>query len=350
MQHFTIKLCAVSLALPMLAACDHKDLCFDHPEHAVRYQTRVIAEHNLQWEIPHENNTDWLNNWDHELHGRHYHELIPGLPEGIRVAVYHPEPPHYVTNLPNTGGVVDMRPGVNSLIFYNNDTEYIQFDEMDEYASAKASTRVRSRASYKGNPLASDYGTRAEETVAPADALFAHYIDEHEQRPVTSPQELNITLHPLVFTYVIRFEFESGQEYIGIARGALSDMARSVSLSNGRTSTDKATILFDCEVKPWGVEALVGSFGVPDFPNPNYTRGGYEHGLNLEVRLKNGKTFNFNHDVTDQIEKQPTGGVIRVSGLKISEDDGLEGGGGFDVTVEGWGEDEDIDIVIKPKK
>lgn len=347
MLRFQSKTWGVTLPLLMFAACTHKDLCFDHPEHAVRYQTNFVIEHNLQWELPHEGNTDWINDWDHEYFGRHYHELLPALPEGVRVAVYHQEPPSIVTNITNTGGIVEMRPGVNSLIFYNNDTEYIQFDEMDQYASAKASTRVRSRASYRGNPLASDFGTRAVETVAPADPLFSHYIDTHVQEAVTAPQLHELTMHPLVFTYLIRFEFESGLQYVGIARGALSDMARSVNLSTGRTSKEKATILFDCDITDWGVEAKVGSFGIPDFPNPNYTRGENEHGLNLEVRLRNGKVFNFDFDVSDLVAQQPNGGVITVTGLKITDEDGQEGGEGFDVEVEGWGADTDVDIIIK---
>lgn len=345
MKRFSYINCAVTLPVLMFTACDHKDLCFDHPEHATRYQTMVAINHNLQWEIAHEGKTNWFADWDHEYFGRHYHELIPSKPEGVRVRMYHTEPPHLVTNIPADGGLLEMRPGNNSIIFYNNDTEYIQFDDMDTYAEATASTRVRSRASYRGNPYLPE-ATRSEETVAPPDPLFAHYIDEYTQLAGSTAQNLSVTLHPVTYKYVIRYEFDSGAEYVGIARGALSGMARSVNLSTGRTSKEKATFLFDCEVKPWGVEAIVGSFGVPDFPNPNYTRGEESHALNLEVRLRNGKNFSFDFDITDDIRKQPMGGVIKVTGLKISDKDGWEGGEGFDVTVNGWGEDQDIDIKL----
>lgn len=330
--------------LLVTTACDHKELCFDHPEHALRYDTRVIIDHNIKWEIPHNNFTDWVNNWDEEGYGMAYVALHPGIPEGVRVAMYAQEPPRIVDNISPTGGVIRMRPGLNSVIFYNNDTEYIEFDDMDNFASARATTRARSRSTYRGNPFSSDYGSRAEATVAPPDQLFGHYIEEYEQKKVVEPQELHITMQPLTFTYLIRYEFESGLEYVGIARGALSGMAQSVSLSTGQTSKENATLLYDCEVKPWGVEAKVKSFGVPDFPNPDFSRAPGEYGLNLEVRLRNGKMFNFDFDVTDQVSRQPHGGVIVVSGLKISDADGWDGGEGFDVSVDGWGEWTDVDI------
>ena len=48
------------------------------------------------------------------------------------------------------------------------------------------------------------------------------------------------------------------------------------------------------------------------------TRAPRSHALNLEVRLKNGIIKNFYFDVSDQIAKQPQGGVIVVKGIEIS--------------------------------
>nr|WP_233555714.1 MULTISPECIES: hypothetical protein [unclassified Bacteroides] len=41
---------------------------------------------------------------------------------------------------------------------------------------------------------------------------------------------------------------------------------------------------------------------------------------------------------------QPQGGVIVVSGIEIPDEEGMEGGSGFDVDVDGWGEFEDIEL------
>ncbi len=43
-------------------------------------------------------------------------------------------------------------------------------------------------------------------------------------------------------------------------------------------------------------------------------------------------------------DHEPHGGVIRVGGIEISDDDGKGGSGGFDVDVDGWGDYEDIPI------
>lgn len=124
----------------------------------------------------------------------------------------------------------------------------------------------------------------------------------------------------------------------------MTGMAESVFLSDGHTGDDRATVLYDCDVREWGVEAVVNTFGVPNYPNPNYTRAGEFYGLNLEVMLKNGKTLQFNFDVSAQVAAQPHGGVIVVSGIEIDDNTGSQGGSGFDVKVDGWGDYEDVII------
>ena len=131
-----------------------------------------------------------------------------------------------------------------------------------------------------------------------------------------------------------------------MARGALSGMASSVLLVTGETSADAATLLYDCEVTDFGVRALVTSFGVPGFPHPNYpTREGGKHALNLEVLMRNNKTLTFEFDVTEQVKKQPHGGVIVVDGIEITEEEGKQGSGAFDVKVDDWGPYEEIPLM-----
>ncbi len=72
-----------------------------------------------------------------------------------------------------------------------------------------------------------------------------------------------------------------------------------------------------------------------------------KYALQLEVRLKNGKYLPpFNFDVTDQVAAQPQGGVIVVSGIEISDEDGTEGG--FRIRCErgDWGEYEDVELPL----
>ena len=86
---------------------------------------------------------------------------------------------------------------------------------------------------------------------------------------------------------------------------------------------------------------------MPGFPGDHYVqRSDQRYGLNLEVRLHNGKIKTFEFDVTDQLAQQPRGGVITVSGLEISEQE-AGGGAGFDAEVEGWGEFKDIELPLE---
>lgn len=331
--------------LMMFSSCEHKDLCFDHDAHAPKSDVRIEAVYEKEWQYTYEDGTDWksYSTWQ-ESFGMEYDALRPGTPDGLRVQVYNADGSDEILNIAPEGEVVYMRPGEHSLLFYNNDTEYIVFDEMQSFASAKATTRTRTRSSYLGN---SYMETASENTVNQPDILYGSYMDSYVVERSAETAVLPVTMHPLVFTYLVRYEFSHGLKYVSLARGALAGMARAVWLNNGRTSEEAATVLYDCTVEDFGTQALVRSFGVPDFPNEHYgTRAGNRYALNLEVRLKNGKIKSFDFDVTDQVAAQPQGGIIVVKGIEIPDDEGTEGGSGFDVDVEDWGEYEDIELPL----
>ena len=260
-------------------------------------------------------------------------------------------------------------------LLHNNDTEYIVF-EGDGAATATATTRTRTRSPYSDN-------NPAEVTVNQPDYLFSSYADEflieeidewvdgEEERII----EVDVPMHPVVFSYIIRFEFESGKEYINEARGALSGMAGTVNLSDRRTLDDVVTVLYEeAEVSDYGVEAVVRSFGLCNFdpvPTDEYPDGHFytpdettagdtqarsdrpkadeqmRHILTLELALKSGQVKTFEVDVTDRMREQPRGGVLLIQGLEVTPEEG-EGNqtGGFEVSVDDWGNSEDIDLPL----
>ena len=335
-------------AFVLLTACEHKDLCFDHEDHAPRTAVQIDATYEREWQYTLDGATDWSHyaQWD-QTFGFPYDSLRPAVPDGLRVQVYNSDGTHNVMNLPPEGDVVQMRPGEHALLFYNNDTEYIVFDDMASFASARATTRSRSRVSYKGNTFMEG---EPENTVNAPDMLYGSYIDSYTAVSQPEVSHLPVTMHPLVFTYLVRYEFSHGLEYVALARGALAGMAGAVWLNSGRTASETATVLYDCTLEDFGVEAVVRSFGVPDYPNDHYTNPSrvaeQRYALNLEVRLKNGLVKSFDFDVTDQVAAQPQGGVIVVSDIAISDDEGQSGGSGFDVSVDSWGEYEDIELPL----
>lgn len=325
----------------MLTACEHKDLCLDHENHTERVEYHMALSYDIEWEYNLESHIDWEQYWNEDF-GIPYDSIRPGKPEGVRVHIFdNAGRSEIVRNLDTDGSTVHFNnEGRHSALFHNNDTEYIVYQGMESFSSAYATTRSVVRSSYKGNSLM----TRAEDevTVNPPDMLFGAYIEELYVEKSTETDTLKVKLHPLAFTYLIRYEFSKGVEYVALARGALAGMARGVDLSNGKTSTEEATVMFDAQVTDFGAQALVKSFGVPDYPNPNYNRGARQYGLNLEVKLKDGTTCQFDFDITEQMEKQPHGGVIIVDGIEVEEPKS----GGFDVGVEGWGEQIDIPLPL----
>ena len=330
------------LALMVCSACQHKDLCYHHSDHAHKYHINILADYRFDWEECY-GGPDWKNMWP--SHYMDYDLLRPTKPEGIRVVNHNEDGLSDKHNISADGGTVTLFEGYNDILFYNNDTEYIMFSNTDHVATTRATTRTMNRSTYVG----SEYANKNEETMTPPDMLFANYYEDFYVEKLENPVDVKVTLQPLVYTYKVRYEFEEGLKYVAIARGALSGMARSVLLYNGNTSEEAATILYDCEITDYGVRATVNAFGAPGYPHGNYpTRGEAEnrHSLNLEVLMRNGSMITFDFDVTDQVKAQPHGGVIVVSGIKVKETDGTQGSGGFDVDVNDWGPYEDIDLPL----
>lgn len=335
---------AVMAAALLLASCEHKELCFDHDSHALKSELRIDAQYEKEWQYTREGGTDWKNSAEWETFGMDYDALRPGTPEGLRVQMYGADGGGSIANIAPEGGLVRMSPGVYSLLLYNNDTEYIVFDQLASFATARATTRSRSRASYRGNSYVEG---EEENTVNQPDMLYGSYVESYTAERRAETDQMAVTMRPLVFTYLVRFEFSHGLEYVALARGALAGMAGAVWLNSGSTSEDAATVLFDCTLASFGAQAAVRSFGVPGFTGGGYaTKAQRRYALNLEVRLRNGKILSFDFDVTGQVASQPQGGVITVTGIEIPDEEGGGGGSGFDVNVDDWGEFEDIELPI----
>ena len=335
---------AMMAASLLLASCEHKELCFDHDSHALKSELRIDAQYECEWQYTREGGADWKNSPAWETFGMDYDALRPGIPEGLRVQMYGADGGGSIANLAPEGGLVWMSPGAYSLLLYNNDTEYIVFDQLASYATARATTRSRTRASYRGNSYVEG---EEENTVNQPDMLYGSYVESYAAERRAETDRMAVTMRPLVFTYLVRFEFSHGLEYVALARGALAGMAGAVWLNSGSTSEDAATVLFDCTLAPFGAQAAVRSFGVPGFTGGGYaTKAQRRYALNLEVRLRNGKILSFDFDVTGQVASQPQGGVITVTGIEIPDEEGGGGGSGFNVNVDDWGEFEDIELPI----
>ena len=342
----------VALASLVASSCNHKDLCLDHKPHAHRYHIQLQADYRLDWEELNEMN--WISNWPENY--MPYDDLRPEVPTGLRVRHSNKFGDYGVDNISATGGYVNLFEGYNDILIYNNDSEFHTFIYGDNGVEVRATTRTKTRASFTGfADTESKSSTPAPKEVTravPWDILFANYIENYYSEKTLGPVDLSITLQPLVFTYLIRFEFDKGLQYVASSghEGALSGMAEGVNLNTGETTEATATILFDnndytcITLKEWGIEAIVRSYGLPGYPNVNYPTRNNANRLQLAIKLKNNTTVTKEFVISDQMANQPHGGVIVVKGIEIEQSQGTQGSGGFDVTVDDWGDIVDIPL------
>ncbi len=333
---------AVLPALLLTMVSCRQELCYDH------YPVLDVA---FTWEQEWERDYGMAHQqaWENDRFGIGYDELRPELPEWINMISYYDDGRRSDTFMSPDGKrfIVDEA-GNRSILLYNGDTEYIVLSDVASLTDARATatSRSRSRAS-----LAAMYQTyQNARTTNPPDILYAAFL---ENVPPIKNHELTaipVNMQPLVYTYLVKFEFEYGLKYVALARGALGGMAEAVYLRTGVTSEDTAIILFDCDIKSDGCQASVHSFGVPAFPDIYYGQTpastGQPYTLQLEALLTNGKTIIFNVDVSDQIKKQPRGGILTVGGLRV-EDEQAQFTGGFNVEVSEW-PDEPNEIIDVP--
>ncbi len=294
-------------------------------------KVRIDATYNTEWEIPVTPRAGWRDHWPDSL-GISYNSLRPQIPQGLRMLCYAADVAPYRFNLPPEGGDSDIPGGTTDIMFYNNDTEYIVFSNVADFTGITASTRRRLRSTFSSD----------EPTVSEPDMLFA------ASSPFESSlKNIEVELHPLVYTYLIRTTVSHGAEHISLVRGTLSGMARSVNMYTRTTLPDKATILYDCTPDDGGINAVVKSFGVPDYrENGEHPPVTGRYIITLELMLDNGNTVTRQIDVSAQISVQPQGGVVMAGNIAITDEESRPptSGGSFDVDVSDWGENEDIII------
>lgn len=332
------RLIFVCIVIMSLTAC-RKELCYTHDQHSPGVRLDIAASWERVWERNY--GCEWISNWRSEWNCS-YESLMPHIPEGLRLVAYREGKMTKEFNMnPEGKRVVFEEQGEYTFLFYNNDTEYIIYDNLVSSTHATATTRTRGRSSLRSPH-------EGERIMNQPDMLYGHFVENHLVERKIDTDVLEVEMRPLVYTYYVMLGFSSGYEYVSKAQGILAGMAEAVYLCDGHTGPESATIMFDCEVGEEGLEAKVMTFGVPDYPGDHYNSRveDSQYMLRLEVLMTNGVYKTFDIDVADQMADQPRGGVIKVDGLVITKEEGGTpvGGGGFGVGVEGWGDSINIPL------
>lgn len=333
--------------LVVLATCAscRQELCYDH---------FPSVNLNLTWEREWERDygMNHKDAWDPAQMHWEYDEMRPGVPEWVKMVKYSKDGRISERILSPEGLKLELEQNDNaSLLLYNGDTEYIILSDIASLNDICATASSRTRAGSAVQEMKEMYQTTR--TTNPPDVIYSAFVDELHGGGIHEEMHLPVKMQPLVYTYIVTFEFEHGLEHVALARGALGGMAAGVYLRTGITTDDASIILFDCDVHSDACRSRVRSFGIPSFPDSYFGRkssseSSQPYALNLEVKLKNGTTKEFNYDITDQINNQPRGGVIKVGGIRIEDDEAEPTpGGGFEVDVTDWGDNsEEIDVSL----
>lgn len=340
------------LVLTVVMGC-RKDLCYDHSDDEVEIQLEVV--YSLDWHLPWEIN--WNENWPEEWEAD-WEKIHPREPESIRLHTFDAdhEVPVINHNLDKNGGRIAMNSGRYHMLLYNSDTEGVILEDIHAVHDASATTRARTRSSYSNR-------YPDEVTVSQPDDLFAAFMPEFELKTPGPGESRHVRveaeLTPRTWTYFIRYEFASGKEFVTEAQAYLSGMAGRVCLKDGYTNEEHVvTLLLDCSACEYGVETVARSFGLPGFDYPMVKEGlkneaeamakvAVPNRLVLEMKLRSGKIKVVEFDVTDQVRSQPRGGVIVVTDIVVTPEEGQgSDGSGFDGEVNDWDENVDVDIPI----
>ena len=317
----TMKYMLPGVAALLLAGCEHKELCYDHP-HVVSLQ--VVF--------------DWS-------------EAPDADPESMSLYLFPKqggEPQRYEF-IGRSGGEIRVTAGSYDAVCLNSDTEGVVYRNTERHGTFEVSTRTTDllASSITGLGVRSDNAPRAEGTEGERIAMTADMLWSDSGQDITLMESYEIptvTFRPEISVCSYRVEITDAEnlKYVKGLSAALSSMAGGVLPASGAASAERVTHPFEMRATDGdtGLEGELRVFGhCPD------TQG--RHTLIVYAILDDGNKVSYTYDaeeVTRQIHEapDPQNVLIRLKGLPLPEP--VPGGGGFQPSVDEWDE---IDIGIE---
>ncbi len=301
-------LICLAIAWVLLSACEHKELCYDHP-----HFTTVRVDF------------DWSQIDKEEM------------PEGMRVVFYPTDGgDSWIFDFPEgKGQTIELPQKEYQTVCYNYDTRGIDWTGQDSYRELTAETRKVASPDSIAMRAVSGF-------------LCSSALDSVVLKEQPNGSETVVLFQPrrnvCRYTYEIRGLKELSR--VAALRAGLSDMGGSLNLAADSIPEDLSeTVLFGGEVKD---SLIVGKF---------YTFGWSQKGetdhnqFRLYVKSTAGKMYKLDADVTEQIRKVPLKGhigdvhLIIYLDFSIPNDPNGDTQSGFEVNVDEW-EDIYIDIIV----
>ena len=383
----------------VLSGCERKDLYLRVDQAEIN-----IAIYDIQLDLL------WQPSWrlelDYEWLAKYGPLGYPEKPELVKGIIYdvdtieHKRTSYFSSIFNSTGGRVSLKTRCTyNMMFYNFGTEWILFQQSEDYEYYNATTRTSSQTSWTRTASESEDSEMPEAhksyiEVNQPDAIYGVLTDdlyvsddpgEYEKefnedgRPVYI-YKVDCVLDPYVFIYIFQFVVknnvdEEGQIITGAHGITVTGLSQGVEMFSRKTFDNTISIttedikemqhhknitlegdsaafdgdIFVARMLTWGLpginpmEKTLNNEPVEVIDN-NY--------VGVGLKLRNGYTYTITRDITEQMHKRPTGGIITVviDAGKVPEEY-LEhkpetGGGGFNASVEDWENEIEAELVI----
>ena len=360
----------------LLLLCVQESACTIMPELHLRQpmQAQIELETevnlNLMWQV------EWETRWEFP-----WNENVLGVlgykePASISAHVYALDEngnhkAHYTQNFYGTTANMPINVGVYDLLFHNNDSETLLFDDnQDQLQTAYCNTRIissglKASSSVLTTVQKSEGETKADETLIEEpvtlmpDGLFVLYdqgetisgnLEDYEYIDGKYVLRIQGTMNPATYIHLFQLHLinNEGRVVGSNGGGALTGVAAGVDLYthvSARTPVCVPADVYYDRAKQL-MAARFMSFGIPGC-NP-YSEESVaqapegKHFLVLNVSYANGNWKNIRIDVTQALRALPLGGLIDLT-LDVNDfppEEGTPGsGGGFDALIDEWNEE-----------
>lgn len=382
-------------------SCERKNLYLrvDQTQISVEmYDVRLDLLWGIDWE------TEWQYTWNESA--TNFETIGYTKPELIKGTIYNVDRytgkrySSFFKIFDSNGGRVSLTAGsVYDMLFYNFGTEYTSFYQSDDYETYTASTRMSSQSSFirtraeSENSQMSDsvkayddynqpdelFGSLATDLVISEDpSAYEKEYDEYGN--LTYIYKVDAALRPYSFIYMFQIVIlnnadEKGNRIVGAKGLSVTGLSQGVDLFTRKTFNNTISVSTD-DVKPLQnhddvrledgttvdnadiLAARVLTWGLPGIVPIETTKAGtkapqYDYNfLGIDLTLRNGYTWNFTPDITEQMHNKPAGGVITVYfdastiPAEVIDRTPVHSGGGFNANVENWANEVNAEVTI----
>ena len=299
-----------ALLLPLLAACEHKELCYDH--------THIT---------PVEVVFDWS-------------EAPDAKPATMSLYLY-PEDgssPMRYEFTGREGGTINVPMGVYDAVCLNSDQETQRIQNKEHARTFEVTTgntrALRGQLADKSETAPLARGAETERSVLQPEALWTDHAERIDIRPENGRNRLVLIPASRVTRCTVEIRNVENLRHADAVSASLTGMAGGWLPGINKLTDERVTVPFEMNANS---EKTALSGELTFFGHCPETVG--THKLMIYAQMSDGNIYYFEEDVTDQLHdplQDPTHVVIKLDKLPLPKP--ISGGGGLQPSVKDWQE------------